>query len=100
MAGRDAGPTFRDAELGTQNSEPKTMEELVEFIVRSLVDYPDEVSVEAVEGDGGVTYEVSVAQGDAGKVIGRGGRIIQSIRAVVKAAAAKTDQRVYVEVIG
>ncbi|HEY3411466.1 MAG TPA: KH domain-containing protein [Armatimonadota bacterium] len=76
------------------------MEELVEYIVRSLVDYPDEVSVEAVEGDGGVTYEVSVAQGDAGKVIGRGGRIIQSIRAVVKAAAAKTDQRAYVEVVG
>lgn len=76
------------------------MEKLVEFIVRSLVDYPDEVSVEAVESDDTVTYEVSVAPGDAGKVIGRGGRIIQSIRAVVKAAAAKTGQRTYVEVIG
>jgi predicted RNA-binding protein YlqC (UPF0109 family) len=76
------------------------MEKLVELIVRSLVDNPEEVSVTAVDSDGGVIYEVSVAPGDAGKVIGRGGRIIQSIRAVVKAAAAKTDQRAYVEVIG
>lgn len=76
------------------------MEELVETIVRSLVDYPDDVQVDPVEGDSGVTYEVSVASGDAGKIIGRGGRIIQSIRAVVKAAASKTDQRAYVEIIG
>lgn len=76
------------------------MEELVETIVRSLVDHPDEVQVEPVEGDGGVTYEVTVAPGDTGKVIGRGGRIIQSIRAVVKAAASKSDQRAYVEIIG
>lgn len=76
------------------------MEKLVDLIVKSLVDHPDDVSVEAVDGDGGITYEVSVAPGDAGKVIGRNGRIIQSIRTVVKAAASKTDQRVYVEIVG
>jgi predicted RNA-binding protein YlqC (UPF0109 family) len=75
------------------------MEAMVETIVRSLVDHPDEVTVEAVEGHDGVTYEVSVAPGDMGKVIGRGGRIIQAIRAVVKAAAGKHDQRAYVEVV-
>ena len=74
------------------------MEAMIITIVRSLVDYPDAVTVEALEGPDGVTYEVHVAPGDAGKVIGRGGRIIQSIRAVVKAAAATRDQRAYVEV--
>jgi len=75
------------------------MEAMVITIVRSLVDYPDAVSVEAVEGHDGVTYEVHVASGDVGKVIGRGGRIIQAIRAVVKAAAGTRDQRAYVEVV-
>ncbi|HEY3265896.1 MAG TPA: KH domain-containing protein [Armatimonadota bacterium] len=76
------------------------MEDLVDYIVRSLVDHPDDVVVEAVEDTGGVTYEVRVAGPDAGKVIGRGGRIIQSIRTVVKAVAAKSDQRAYVELVG
>lgn len=75
------------------------MEALVTTIVRSLVDYPDEVTVEVIEGRDGATYEVRVAPGDMGKVIGRGGRIIQSIRAVVKAAAGTRDQRAYVEVV-
>lgn len=76
------------------------MEDLVDYIVRSLVDHPDDVQVEAVEDSGGVTYEVHVAPGDAGKIIGRNGRIIQSIRTLVKAAAAKLDQRAYVEIAG
>ncbi len=75
------------------------MEALVTTIVRSLVDYPDEVTVEVIEGHDGATYEVRVAPGDMGKVIGRGGRIIQAIRAVVKAAAGTQDQRAYVEVV-
>jgi uncharacterized protein len=76
------------------------MEELVAFIIRSLVDNPDDVTVAALENSGGVTYEVTVAPGDMGKVIGRSGRVIQSIRTVVKAIAAKTDERAYVEIIG
>lgn len=76
------------------------MEELVAFIVRSLVDKPDDVTVAALESPGGVTYEVTVAPGDVGKVIGRSGRVIQSIRTVVKAIAAKTGERAYVEIIG
>jgi predicted RNA-binding protein YlqC (UPF0109 family) len=76
------------------------MEELVAFIVRSLVDNPDDVTVAALESSSGVTYEVTVAPGDVGKVIGRSGRVIQSIRTVVKAIAAKTGERAYVEIIG
>ena len=77
------------------------MEDLVDYIARSLVDHPDDVVVETVEDAGGVTYEITVAAGDTGKIIGRGGRIIQSIRTLVKAtAAAKSDQRAYVEVVG
>ena len=75
------------------------MEDLVTTIVRSLVDYPDDVAVETIEGQDGATYEVRVAPGDMGKVIGRGGRIIQAIRAVVKAAAGTQDRRAYVEVV-
>lgn len=74
------------------------MEAMVVTIVRTLVDHPDAVSVEALKEIDGVTYEIHVAPGDVGKVIGRGGRIIQALRAVVRAAAATRDQRANVEV--
>ena len=73
--------------------------ELVEFMVKSLVDYPDEVSVNVVEGEKSVVLELHVAEGDMGKVIGKQGRIARAIRSVVKAAAAKEDKRVVVDIV-
>ena len=76
------------------------MRELLEFLVRSLVDRPDEVKIEEFEEDDGtVVFELSVAGDDYGKVIGRGGRTAQAIRTVVKAAAVKDNRRVLVDIV-
>lgn len=76
------------------------MEELLEFLARALVDHPDEVSVEGFdEDDGTVVLELSVAEGDVGKVIGRGGRTIGSLRTVIRAVASRHDERVLVDVV-
>ncbi len=75
------------------------MGELVEFIAKALVDYPEQVSVNEVEGSQSVIIELKVAQEDMGKVIGKQGRIAKAIRTVVKAAAIKDNKRVVVEII-
>jgi predicted RNA-binding protein YlqC (UPF0109 family) len=75
------------------------VKELVEFIAKSLVEHPDEVRVTEIDHGGGVvTYELSVAQSDMGKVIGRQGRVARAIRSVVKAAATKQRKKVSVEI--
>ena len=74
------------------------MKELVEVITKALVDAPDQVVVtEKAEGKTTV-IEVHVAEGDMGKVIGKQGRIAKAIRSVVKAAAAKEDKKVVVDI--
>lgn len=76
------------------------MKELVELLVRSLVKNPDQACVtERIENDTWI-YEVTVAQEDMGKVIGKQGRIAKAIRTVAKAAATRDNQRVMVEIIG
>ena len=67
------------------------MRELVEVLAQSLVDHPEEVTVQGTEKDNEILLELKVAQEDMGKVIGKQGRIAKAIRAVVKAAASKTD---------
>ncbi|MBR3304638.1 MAG: KH domain-containing protein [Clostridia bacterium] len=75
------------------------MLELVEFIVKSLVDNPDAVVVEQKETDDEtVTIELHVAQDDMGKVIGKQGRIAKAIRTVVRAASSKEDKKYMVEI--
>lgn len=75
------------------------MKELVEFVVRSLVDHPDEVSVTQSGSSGNVLLELRVADSDMGRVIGRKGRVINSIRALAQVAAARQGARVSVEII-
>jgi len=76
------------------------MKELLEYLARELVDEPDEVSVEEFEEDDGtLVLELSVADEDYGKVIGRGGRTANALRLVVKAAAVKEDRRVLVDIV-
>ena len=75
------------------------MKELVEFIAKSLVDKPDQVDVKETIGDSVTILEVRTAAEDVGKVIGREGRIANSIRAITKAAAAKQNKKVSVEII-
>jgi len=75
------------------------MRELVEFLLRSLVDDPDAVRVEEKPRGGAITLEVRVAPADMGKVIGKQGRTVNAIRTVVKAAAVKKGVRVDVEIV-
>lgn len=76
------------------------MKELLEYLARQLVERPDEVEVgEFEEDDGTLVLELSVAEEDYGKVIGRGGRTANALRLVVKAAAAKDDRRVLVDIV-
>ena len=75
------------------------MGELVETIAKALVDNPDEVKVNEIEGTQSVIIELKVADEDMGKIIGKQGRIAKAIRTVVKAAAIKENKRVVVEII-
>jgi predicted RNA-binding protein YlqC (UPF0109 family) len=75
------------------------MRELVEYLVRALVEDPDSVQVEELEENGDVVLEVTVAEDDLGRVIGRGGRIANAIRTVARAAATKEERRVLVEIL-
>lgn len=76
------------------------MKELLEYLAGELVDDPGSVSVEEFEEDDGtLVLELSVADDDYGKVIGRGGRTANALRLVVKAAAVKEDRRVLVDIV-
>ena len=75
------------------------MKEMIEHIVKALVDHPDEVKITELAGERTLTYEVKVVQGDQGKVIGRQGNTIDAIRAIVRAAARKLDKHATVDVI-
>ena len=76
------------------------MKELVEVIVKALVDDPESVVVTEKEEGRTTIVEVKVADSDMGKVIGKQGRIAKAIRAVVKAAASKEDKKVVVDISG
>lgn len=76
------------------------MKDLLTYLASQLVDRPDEVAVEQYEEDDGtLVYELSVAEDDYGKVIGRGGRTANALRLVVKAAAARENRRVLVDIV-
>jgi predicted RNA-binding protein YlqC (UPF0109 family) len=75
------------------------MKELVEYIVKSLVDKPEAVEVKETQGESVTIIEIRTAPEDAGKVIGREGRIANSIRAIVKAASAKQQRKISVEIL-
>ena len=74
------------------------MKELVEVLAKSLVDYPEQVTVTETEQDNEILLVLKVASDDMGKVIGKQGRIAKAIRAMVKAAASRTDKKGIVEI--
>ena len=75
------------------------MRDLVEFLVRALVDDPEAVSVEELDDNGDIVLEVRVASDDLGRVIGREGRVANAIRTIAKAAATVEGGRVMVEIV-
>ena len=75
------------------------LQELVEYITKSLVDNPVEVEVRAVQGEKTTVYELRVGQGDLGKVIGKHGRTIRAIRTLLSASATKANVRAVLEIL-
>jgi len=75
------------------------MKEFVEYIVKKLVDRPDEVSINEIQGEKTVVLELRVGSGEMGKVIGKNGRIAQSIRTLLTATSAKSNKRVVLEIL-
>ena len=74
------------------------MTDVIEYLAKALVDEPDEVRVQEIEDGGRVTVRLDVAEGDWGKVIGKGGRIATALRSMVKVAAVKEDVRANLEI--
>ena len=75
------------------------MKELLELIVKSLVDDPDSVQITVTESEKSINLAVSVASEDVGKIIGKEGRIVKSIRTVIRAASRNVDKPVFVDIV-
>ena len=75
------------------------MKDFIDYIVRALVDNPDQVEVAEVEGSRTTVYELRVAQGDLGKVIGKGGQTAKSIRTLLSAISARQGKRAVLEIL-
>lgn len=76
------------------------MKEIIETIIKNLVEDKQAVSVNEVQGEKTIVYEVKVAEADMGRVIGRQGKVAKAIRTLVKAIAAKEQKKVTIEFIG
>jgi predicted RNA-binding protein YlqC (UPF0109 family) len=76
-----------------------SMQEFIEYIVRSLVDDPSQVRVTEIEGANTIIYELRVAQEDMGRVIGKGGRVANAMRALLRVVAARQGKRATLEIV-
>ncbi|MGG3466645.1 KH domain-containing protein [Neobacillus pocheonensis] len=74
------------------------MKELIETIVKPLVDFPEDVRVDVLEDENRVTYQLAVNKTDMGKVIGKQGRVAKAIRTVVYAAGSSQQKKVFLEI--
>ncbi len=75
------------------------MKEFIEYIVKNLVDHPDEVKIQEIEGSRTTVYELRVAQGELGKVIGKEGKTAKSLRTLLAAVAARQGKRAVLEIL-
>jgi predicted RNA-binding protein YlqC (UPF0109 family) len=75
------------------------MKAFIEYVVKALVDHPDQVDLREVDGDRVVVFEVRLHPSDIGKVIGKSGRTITAIRTLLTSTAAKQGKRVILEII-
>jgi predicted RNA-binding protein YlqC (UPF0109 family) len=75
------------------------MEDLLAYLVKGLVDSPEEVTVESFEEDDALVLELRVGEDDTGKVIGRSGRTVQAIRTVMRACGSRQGRRVLVDIV-
>ena len=77
----------------------KELKELIEYIVKALVDTPDKVEVKEIAGEKSIIFELRVGEGDLGKVIGKEGRTAKAIRTIITAAAMKQGKRTVIEIL-
>jgi predicted RNA-binding protein YlqC (UPF0109 family) len=75
------------------------MKELIEYMAKALVDDPDQVQVEEIEGTSATIYELHVSAEDMGRVIGKQGRVANAMRTLLRAAAARQGRRVTLEIV-
>lgn len=75
------------------------MKDLLEYLAKAIVDHPDDVQIEVIEGERSVILQLRVNPEDIGKVIGKQGRIAQALRTLVKAAATKQGKNAIVEIL-
>ena len=75
------------------------MKELLAVLVKSLVTYPNEINIVEEEDDNNIILKLAVHKTDIGKIIGKNGKVIRSIRTVVKAGAYETKKRIIVEIV-
>lgn len=73
--------------------------ELIDYIARALVDEPDEVQVDMVDGDRAIILELTVAESDLGKVIGKEGRTARAMRTLLAATSARQRRRAVLEIL-
>lgn len=93
-----ATPGQDDEEFDDEELEPD-LKGLVEYVAKALVDHPDGVKVDEVQDGNTTVYELEVEEDDIGKVIGRQGRVVRGLRALVKAAATRKGTRVDLDVV-
>lgn len=79
--------------------DKSVFEDLVEYVIRAIVDYPDEVTVREIQNGNTIILEVNVADSDMGRVIGRGGSVVNSIRSLLQVPATKQGKRVSLEIV-
>jgi hypothetical protein len=73
--------------------------ELVEYMVKSLIDHPEQLEIREIEGEKSTILELKVIKEDIGKVIGKHGRIARSLRTIINAAATKSGKRIVLEIL-
>ena len=94
-----AAPDRRDARVAGCTRREQDMKAFIEFVVKALVDHPEQVDVREVDGERVVVFELRLNQTDVGKVIGRSGRTITAIRTLLTSAAAKQGKRAMLEIV-
>ena len=75
------------------------LKELIEYVVKALVDNPEKVEVKEIAGEKSSIYEIKVGEGDMGKVIGKEGRTANAVRTIITAAAMKQGKRAVLEIL-
>jgi len=94
-----AAPDRRDARVAGCTRREQDMKAFIEFVVKALVDHPEQVDVREVDGERVVVFELRLNQTDVGKVIGKSGRTITAIRTLLTSAAAKQGKRAMLEIV-